>query len=129
MIPLKVVTGFRLRLSLVPSLRRRLCSLAARSISTAKDKNDLHEACRTVLVRTYMVLIKSLEEFQRDLQRFSRKVFGYLIASCMRMYFGGPGRIADHLRGGGSTLHFKQKTTGKDDWLIDCCKRHAPLMK
>ena len=37
MIPLKVETGFRLRLSVVPSLRRRLCPLAARSISTAKD--------------------------------------------------------------------------------------------
>ena len=37
---------------------------------------------------------------QRDLQRFSRKVFGYLLASCMRMLFGGPGRIVGHLRGG-----------------------------
>ena len=66
-----------------------------------------------------MVLIKSLEGFQRDLQRFSRKVFGYLLASCMRMLFGGPGRIVGHLRGGGSTLHFKQKITGKDAWFID----------
>ena len=104
-IPLKVVTGFRLRLSLMPPLRRRLCSLAPRSISTAKDKNALHEACKSVLVRTEMVLIKSLEWFQRALQRFSRKVFGYLLASCMRMFFRGPGRIVGHLRGGGSTLH------------------------
>ena len=66
-----------------------------------------------------MVGIKSLEGFQRDLQRFSRKVFSYLIASCMRIFFGGPGRIVGHLRGGGSTLHFKQKIIGEDDWVID----------
>ena len=54
MIPLKVVTGFRRRLSLVPLIRGRLCSLAARSISTTKNKNDLHKACKTVLVRTHV---------------------------------------------------------------------------
>ena len=64
MIPLKVVTGFRLRLSLVPFFRGRLCSLAARSISTTKNTNDLHEACKTVLVRTHVnVFIESLEGF------------------------------------------------------------------
>ena len=118
-IPLKVVTGFPLRPSLVPFVRRRLCSLAPRSISTAKDKNALHEACKSVLVRTEMVLIKSLEWFQRALQRFSRKVFGYLLASCMRMFFRGPGRIVGHLRGGGWMLHFKQNLTAKVDWFID----------
>ena len=120
MIPLKLVTGFRLRLSLVPFVRRRLCSLAPRSISTAKDKNALHEACKSVLVRTEMVLIKSLEWFQRALQRFSRKVFGYLLASCMRMFFRGPGRIVGHLRGGGGgDATLQQKLTGKVDWFID----------
>ena len=119
MIPLKVVTGFPLRLSLAPFVRRRLCSLAPRSISTAKDKNALHEACKSVLVGTEMVLIKSLEWFQRALQRFSRKVFGYLLASCMRMFFRGPGRIVGHLRGGGVDATFKQKRTGKVDWFID----------
>ena len=109
MIPLKVVTGFPLRLSLVPFVRRRLCSLAPRSISTAKDKNDLHEACKSVLVGTEMGLIKSPEWFHRALQRFSRKVFGYFLASCMRMSFGGPGRIVGHLRGGGGRRYIQTK--------------------
>ena len=76
-----------------------------------------------------MVLIKSPEWFHRALQRFSRKVFGYLLASCMRMFFRGPGRIVGHLRGGGVDATFKQKRTGKVDWFIDWFKRHAPPMK